>query len=85
MLGSKGKSGIYNLSQPLCLKSNKEILEAIKALIKSDIHLNFGAMPYPKGQVMLMDGNVDKFEKAFGEVPYTDFHIALEHTINSFK
>ena len=42
-------------------------------------------MPYPEGQVMLMDGSVIKFEKAFGEVPYTDFNTALEHTINSFK
>ena len=85
MLGSKGKSGIYNLSQPQCLKSNKEILENVKTLTKSDIHLNFGAMPYPEGQVMLMDGSVNKFEKAFGAVPYTDFNTALEHTINSFK
>ena len=85
MLGSKGKSGIYNLSQPQCLKSNKEILESVKTLTKSDIHLNFGAMPYPEGQVMLMDGSVNKFEKAFGAVPYTDFNTALEHTINSFK
>ena len=85
MLGSKGKSGIYNLSQPQCLKSNKEILESVKTLTKSDIHVNFGAMPYPEGQVMLMDGSVNKFEKAFGAVPYTDFNTALEHTINSFK
>lgn len=85
MLGSKGKSGIYNLSQPQCLKSNKEILENVKTLTKSDIHLKFGAMPYPEGQVMLMDGSVNKFEKAFGAVPYTDFNTALEYTINSFK
>ena len=85
MLGSKGKSGIYNLSQPQCLKSNKEILESVKILTKSDMHLNFGAMPYPEGQVMLMDGSVNKFEKAFGAVPYSDFNTALEHTINSFK
>lgn len=85
MLGSKGKSGIYNLSQPQCLKSNKEILESVRALTKSDIRLNFGAMPYPEGQVMLMDGSVNKFEKAFGAVPYTYFNTALENTINSFK
>ena len=85
MLGSKGKSGIYNLSQPQCLKSNKEILESVKTLTKSDIHLNFGAIPYPEGQVMLMNGSVNKFEKVFGAVPYTDFNTALEHTINSFK
>ena len=67
MLGSKGKSGIYNLSQPKCIISNKEILEEVKTLTKSDIHINFGAIPYPEGQVMLMDGKVDKYEIAFGE------------------
>lgn len=85
MLGSKGKSGIYNLSQPQCLKSNKEILESVKKLTKSDIHLNFGAMPYPEGQVMLMDGSVNKFEKAFGAVPYTNFEVAMANTIDSFR
>ena len=85
MLGSKGKSGIYNLSQPQCLKSNKEILESVKKLTKSDIHLNFGAMPYPEGQVMLMDGSVNKFEKAFGDVPYTNFEVAMANTIDSFR
>lgn len=85
MLGSRGKSGIYNLSQPKCLKSNKEILENVKTLTKSDIHLNFGAMPYPEGQVMLMDGSVNKFEKAFGAVPYTNFEVAMANTIDSFR
>lgn len=85
MLGSKGKSGIYNLSQPKCLKSNKEILENVKTLTKSDIHLNFGAMPYPEGQVMLMDGSVNKFEKAFGAVPYTNFEVAMANTIDRFR
>lgn len=85
MLGSKGKSGIYNLSQPLGLKSNREILESVKLLLQSSIKLNFGAIPYSEGQVMLMDGIVDKFEKAFGKIPYTDFEQALTNTINSFR
>lgn len=85
MLGRKGKSGIYNLSQPKSLKSNREILECIKDTTKSDILLNFGTIPYPDGQVMLMDGSVVKYEKAFGEVPYTDFSLALMNTIDSFN
>lgn len=85
MLGISGKSGIYNLSQPLGLHSNREVLESIKCIMKSDIHLDFGAIPYPEGQVMLMDGRVDKFEKAFGKVPYTDFEKALSNTIDSFR
>lgn len=85
MLGSKGKCGIYNLSQPKCLKSNREIIESVKKVTDSDICLNFGAIPYPEGQVMLMDGSVEKFMNAFGMVPYTDFYNALTNTINSIK
>ena len=85
ILGSKGNSGIYNLSQPMCLYSNKYVLEKIKDLTCSDIELQFGAIPYPKNQVMLMDGCVTKFEKAFGPIPLTDFDTALQNTIDSFN
>lgn len=85
MLGSKGKCGIYNLSQPQCLKSNREIIELVKKVTESEINLNFGAIPYPEAQVMLMDGRVAKFMNAFGDVPYTDFYDALTNTINSFR
>ena len=51
----------------------------------SDIQFNFGAVPYIDGQIMLMDGLVEKFENAFGPVPHTDFELALNKTIESFK
>lgn len=85
VLGSRGKSGIYNLSQPNCLLSNRFVLEKIKGLTHSDIELQFGAIPYPQNQVMLMDGCVAKFEQAFGPIPSTDFDIALNNTISSFE
>lgn len=85
MLGVKGKSGIYNLSQPLGLYRNREILESVKRLTNANVHFDFGAIPYPEGQVMLMDGRVEKFENAFGKIPYTDFEQALKNTINSFR
>lgn len=85
ILGTKGKSGIYNLSQPLGLHSNKEVLERIKYLTHSEINYDFGAIPYPDGQVMLMDGSVAKFVQAFGQIPYTEFNKALNNTIESFK
>lgn len=85
VLGSKGKFGIYNLSQPSCLFSNRYVLEKIKHLTCSDIELQFGAIPYPENQVMLMDGCVTKFEQAFGPIPLTDFDFALKNTISSFE
>ena len=83
VIGSKGKSGIYNISQPLEEHSNKGILETIKAMMGSNIQYNYGAVAYPKDQVMLMSGSADKFEKAFGKIPHTDFKVALQNTINS--
>lgn len=85
VLGAKGKSGIYNLSQPIEVHSNRYILECIKEKMHSDIRLNFGVIPYVDGQIMLMDGTVDKFVTAFGPIPHTDFELALNQTIESFK
>lgn len=84
LLGSKGKSGIYNLSQPKDVYSNIYILSKIKSLMHSDIKYNFGSIPYTSNQIMYMDGDVSKFESAFGTIPHTDFEEALKNTINSF-
>jgi len=83
VIGAKGKSGIYNISQPLEEHSNKDILETIKAMMSSNIKNNYGVVPYVKDQIMLMSGTVDKFEKAFGKISHTDFKVALQNTINS--
>ena len=83
VIGAKGKSGIYNISQPLEEHSNKDILETIKTMMGNNIQYNYGAVSYAKDQIMLMSGMVDKFEKAFGKIPHTDFQEALQNTINS--
>lgn len=83
VIGSKGKSGVYNISQPLDEHSNRDILETIKQMMDSNIQYNYGAVPYAKDQVMLMTGTVDKFKNAFGSIPHTDFKEALKNTIES--
>lgn len=85
LLGSKGKSGIYNLSQPLDVYSNVYILGKIKSLMHSDIEYNLGSIPYTSHQIMYMDGDVSKFENAFGAIPHTDFETALIRTIDFYK
>ena len=85
VLGAKGKSGVYNLSQPSDIYSNRELLQRIKELLHSNILLNFGAFPYPDNQVMYMDGDVSKFEMQFGAIPHTYFDDALIWTVNFFK
>lgn len=85
ILGSEGKSGIYNLSQPQDVYSNVYILSKIKSLMHSDIEYIFGSIPYPFNQIMYMDGDVSKFESAFGTIPRTDFESALNRTIVFFS
>lgn len=85
VLGVTGKSGIYNLSQPDDVYSNREILHKIKTVLHSDIHFNFGAIPYQKNQVMYMDGDISRFESAFGSIPRTAFDEALARTVESIK
>lgn len=85
VLGFKGKSGIYNLSQPKDIVSNRKLLEKIKNYLGSSITIHFGAKSYEPNQVMIMDGEVKNFENAFGQVPHTDFDEALGRTIDSVK
>jgi nucleoside-diphosphate-sugar epimerase len=85
VLGSEGKSGVYNLSQPKGRYSNQEILEKAKAKMHSPISIQYGAMPYPVHQVMLMDGDVTRFEQAFGPIPCSDFEQALDATLKSLN
>lgn len=85
IIGIKGKSGIYNLSQPTELHSNRDILERIKEKMHSNIQFDFGAIPYIDRQIMLMDGRVVRFEETFGPISHTNFDLALNNTIESFK
>ena len=83
--GVKGKSGIYNMSQPRCEVAIKDVLLKIKQITGSDINIHFGAIPFRDNQVMLMSGNVDKFEKTFGEIPHSDFDENLRKVIEKMK
>lgn len=83
ILGEKGKSGIYNLSQGEELHSNKEVINTIVHHLKSTITVEFGAIPYPRGQIMLMHGDSTKFRAAFGSIPHTNFLTSLQLTVQS--
>lgn len=85
VIGAKGKSGIYNISQPRNEYQIRDVLLRIKELTNSKIEIKFGALPYREDQVMFMAGNTDKFENAFGPFPNTDFNQALLHEIESMK
>lgn len=85
VVGQRGKSGIYNLSQNSEIHSNIEILENIKAILHSNIDIRYGAIPYAQNQVMYLDGYTRKFVESFGAIPQSDFMSALIRTIDSYK
>lgn len=85
VLGSTGKSGIYNLCNTIDILSNRALLEKIKNITKSNININYGAVPYEPDQIMYMCGLIDKFEKSFGNIHFTHFDEAINHTISSIK
>lgn len=83
--GAKGMSGIYNMSQPRCEVAIKDVLLKIKQITGSDIKIHFGAIPFRDNQVMLMSGNVEKFEQTFGEIPHSDFDANLCKVIEKLR
>lgn len=85
MLGSRGKSGIYNIDQIGEDHSNRELIEQIKSMLHSNIQINYGAYPYPNNQIMYMNGDPSKYINAFGMVHHTRFDEALTRTIESFR
>lgn len=85
LIGSKGKSGVYNLDQIGEEHSNREVIEQIKSLLHSNIQINYGAQPYPTNQIMYMTGNTSKFINAFGMIHHTNFDEALSRTIESLS
>lgn len=85
VVGQKKKSGVYNLSQMFELHTNKDILDSIKRILNSDIEVNYGAIPYAKNQIMLMDGDTNKFKESFGKIPNSGFLVAFKNTVNSYR
>jgi len=83
LVGVRGKSGIYNISQKSELHSNKEIIQRIMNEIGGGMKINYGAIPYRPRQIMLMHGSTNKFEEAFGQIPHTEFSISIKNTIQS--
>lgn len=84
MFGKKEKSGIYNLSasNPVALR---DLFNLIKELTSSKIEFEYGALPYRKGQSMMICGDATKFKNAFGDFEKTDLRKGLEQTILNIK
>ena len=76
-------SGIYNVSG-LEVRTLRSIITTIRDLVKPEFKLNFGAIPYRPHQSMHIEGDMTKLTSQIGQVNFTNFNVALEHTINSY-
>jgi nucleoside-diphosphate-sugar epimerase len=75
--------GIYNVSSPNEM-SIKEMAETLKSLINPSFKINYGAIPYRKGQSMRVRGEISKLRSQIAEIPFTDINFALLKTIEYF-
>ena len=83
MIGSKGKSGIYNLSSstPTMLK---DLFSMIKLKTKSKIVFK-PIIPYREYQSMMIMGDCTKFKAVFGEFEQTSLSEGSENIIRTIK
>ena len=79
IIGTKGKSGIYNLSSthPIALK---DLFQLIKTLTHSCIVFQ-PSLPYRENQSMMILGDSTRFIQAFGPYEKTTLEEGLNHTI----
>ena len=83
-INSNAENGIYNIAA-YQRRSLKEILTVIKEYLNPEFQLNFGALPYRKGQSMVNGSCVNKYEHAFGKTTSNDFNNKLIRTIEYYK
>ena len=78
------ESGIFNISSenPISLK---ELVENIKDNLRPDFNLNFGALPYRKGQSMYIAGDNAKVCNKIYKIDSSSFEEKLKKTINYYS
>lgn len=81
---SHAENGIYNIASDK-QKSLKYILNLIKDNLNPTFNLNFGALPYRKGQSMINASYNEKANNAFGKINSTHFNEKLIQTIEYYK
>jgi nucleoside-diphosphate-sugar epimerase len=81
---SQAESGIYNIASDKQY-SLKYILSLIRDNLNPTFNLNFGALPYRKGQSMINASSTEKANNAFGKINASDFNDKLTQTIEYYK
>jgi UDP-glucose 4-epimerase len=80
VLDSKNASGVFNLGSGQTYKL-KTIIEKIRDLIDPQLPLGFGEVQYRSDQVMRLEADISKLEKATGWLPKSNIDQALKETV----
>lgn len=83
MIGTKGKSGIYNLSSSSPTKL-KDLFTLIKQKTNSKIEFK-SVLPYREYQSMMIMGDSTKFKIVFGEYEFTSLNEGLDNIIQTIN
>jgi len=83
IVGTTGKSGIYNLSSARTI-ALKDLFSLIRNLTGANIDFQ-ASLPYRENQSMKILGNSDKFVHTFGPFEHTSLEDGLEKTIFDMK
>jgi UDP-glucose 4-epimerase len=81
MIGTKGKSGVYNISSSTAIQL-KELFQLIKELTGADITFR-PSLPYRPNQSMMILGDASKFIRAFGSYEQTSLKEGIRNMINN--
>ena len=79
------ESGVFNLSSSKTI-SIRDLLEKLRSMVNPNFKMNFGALPYRRGQSMWMQGDNRKISETIGDViDVGDFDIYLKQTVDFYK
>jgi nucleoside-diphosphate-sugar epimerase len=83
-INSFAENGVYNISSTT-QRSLKEVLNLIREYINPSFNLNWGSLPYRKGQSMLNGGDMRKTNNAFHCMEGHNWEQNLYKTIEYYK
>jgi nucleoside-diphosphate-sugar epimerase len=63
----------------------REVIERVRDLINPALPIGFGEVPYAPHQVMRMEANIDRLQRATGWQPHVDLDAGIRRTVDWFR
>lgn len=76
--------GIYNISASVTIEL-RELIKSLRDKLNPNFELRFGTLPYRSNQSMLVQGDISKFVKSFGQFEHTPLNTGIDYTIAYYK